>query len=82
MTSHRLRLAAQPLGIVKIDASEAQALIQFGPKTSVDPARIIELVQRQRNIKLAGQDKLRVEIKAAQIPARSDAIRAVLRALK
>ncbi|CAB3687013.1 transcription-repair coupling factor [Achromobacter kerstersii] len=82
LTTHRLRLAAQPLGIVKIDASETQALMQFGPKTSVDPAKIIELVQRQRNIKLAGQDKLRVEIKAAQIPARADAVRAVLRALK
>ncbi|WP_454673262.1 transcription-repair coupling factor [Achromobacter pestifer] len=82
LTTHRLRLAAQPLGIVKIDASETQALLQFGPKTSVDPARIIELVQRQRNIKLAGQDKLRVEIKAAQIAARADAVRAVLRALK
>ena len=82
LTTHRLRLAAQPLGIVKIDASETQALLQFGPKTPVDPARIIELVQRQRHIKLAGQDKLRVEIKAQQIPARADAVRAVLRALK
>lgn len=82
LTTHRLRLAAQPLGIVKIDASETQALVQFGPKTTVDPARIIELVQRQRNIKLAGQDKLRVEIKAAQIAARADAVRAVLRSLK
>ena len=81
LTTHRLRLAAQPLGIVKIDASETQALLQFGPKTPVDPARIIELVQRQRHIKLAGQDKLRVEIKAQQIPARADAVRAVLRAL-
>ena len=81
LTTHRLRLAAQPLGIVKIDASETQALLQFGPKTPVDPARIIELVQRQRHIKLA-QDKLRVEIKAQQIPARADAVRAVLRALK
>ena len=55
LTTHRLRLAAQPLGIVKIDASETQALLQFGPKTPVDPARIIELVQRQRHIKLAGR---------------------------
>ncbi|WP_268609058.1 TRCF domain-containing protein, partial [Escherichia coli] len=31
LTTHRLRLAAQPLGIVKIDASETQALLQFGP---------------------------------------------------
>ena len=32
LTTHRLRLAAQPLGIVKIDASETQALLQFGPR--------------------------------------------------
>ncbi len=82
LTTHRLRLAAQPLGIIKIDASETQAMLQFGAKTSVDPVRIIELVQRQRHIKLSGQDKLRVEIKAQLIPARADAVRAVLRALK
>ncbi len=82
LATHRLRLQAQPLGVIKIDASESQALLQFGPKTSVEPARIIELVQRQRHIRLAGQDKLRAEIKAAQVAARADAVRAVLRALK
>ncbi|ARP85853.1 transcription-repair coupling factor [Bordetella genomosp. 9] len=81
LASHRLRLAAQALGIVKIDASENQALLQFGPKPPIDPMRIIELVQKQRHIKLAGQDKLRVEIKGQQIPARVEAVRAVLRAL-
>ena len=82
LATHRLRLAAQPLGIVKIDASETQSLLQFGAKTTVDPLRIIELVQRQRHIKLSGQDKLQVEIKAPQIAARADAVRAVLRALE
>ncbi|CAP42033.1 transcription-repair coupling factor [Bordetella petrii] len=82
LTTHRLRLAAQPLGIVKIDASETQALLQFGPKAAVDPLRIIELVQKQRHIRLAGQDKLRIEFKAPQVPARADAVRAVLRSLK
>ncbi|OZI61707.1 transcription-repair coupling factor [Bordetella genomosp. 11] len=81
LASHRLRLAAQALGIVKIDASETQALVQFGPNPPVDSLRIIELVQKQRHIKLAGQDKLRVEIKGQQIPARVDAVRTVLRAL-
>ncbi|OZI38299.1 transcription-repair coupling factor [Bordetella genomosp. 10] len=81
LATHRLRLAAVALGIVKIDASESQALIQFGPKPSVDPLRIIELVQKQRHIKLAGQDKLRVEIKGQQVAARVDAVRTVLRAL-
>ena len=82
LTTHRLRLAAQPLGVIKIDASETQALVQFGPKTTVDPARIIDLVQKQRHIKLAGQDKLRIEATVAKVPARADAIRAVLRSLK
>jgi len=81
LATHRLRLAAVALGIVKIDASESQALIQFGPKPTVDPLRIIELVQKQRHIKLAGQDKLRIEIKGQLIPARVDAVRTVLRAL-
>ncbi|MFC4275754.1 transcription-repair coupling factor [Achromobacter aloeverae] len=81
LATHRLRLAALALGIVKIDASESQALVQFGPKPAVDPIRIIELVQKQRHIKLAGQDKLRVEIKGQQVPARVDAVRTVLRAL-
>ncbi|MVW73027.1 MULTISPECIES: transcription-repair coupling factor [unclassified Bordetella] len=81
LTTHRLRLAAQPLGVIKIDASESQALIQFGPKTTVDPARIIELVQKQRHIKLAGQDKLRIEFTVVKVSTRADAIRAVLRSL-
>lgn len=81
LTTHRLRLAAQPLGVIKIDASENQALIQFGPKTTVDPARIIELVQKQRHIKLAGQDKLRIEFTVVKVSTRADAIRAVLRSL-
>ena len=81
LSTHKLRLAAQPLGVVKIDASETQALLQFGPKTTIDPVRIIDLVQKQRHIKLAGQDKLRIEIRAAQIHARAEAVRAVLRSL-
>ncbi|AZY48561.1 transcription-repair coupling factor [Bordetella avium] len=82
LMTHRLRLMGEPLGIVKIDVSEAQALLQFGAKAAVDPLRIIELVQKQRHIKLSGQDKLRIEITAPQTSARFDAVRAVLRALK
>jgi transcription-repair coupling factor (superfamily II helicase) len=81
LATHRLRLEAIPLGIVKIDASETQAMLQFGPKTTVDPARIIDLVQKQRHIKLSGQDRLRIEIKGQQVPARVEAVRTVLRAL-
>ena len=82
LATHRLRLNAEPLGIIKIDANEAQATLQFSAKPSVEPLRIIELVQKQRNVKLAGQDKLKIEIKQGQnVSARIDAVRNVLRAL-
>ena len=82
LATHRLRLNAEPLGVIKIDASETQALIQFSAKPNIDPLRIIELVQKQRQVKLPGQDKLRIEIKEdQQISARIDAVRNVLRAL-
>lgn len=82
LATHRLRLAAEPLGVVKIDASDTQAVIQFSPKPSVDPMRIIELVQKQRQVKLAGQDRLRVDInQGTQVNARIEAVRGVLRAL-
>ncbi|WP_144639848.1 transcription-repair coupling factor [Bordetella genomosp. 13] len=82
LATHRLRLAAQPLGIVKIDVSESQALLQFGPKTTIEPVRMVELVQKQRHIRFSGQDRLRAEIKAPQVKERVDAIRGILRALR
>ncbi len=82
LATHRIRLWAEPLGIVKIDASETQALLQFGPKTTVDPVRMIELVQRQKHIRFSGQDKLRVEFTAQQVGQRVDAIKGLLRALR
>ena len=63
LATHKLRLSAEPLGVIKIDASENQAMIQFSAKPNIDPMRIIELLQKQRNVKLAGQDKLKIDFK-------------------
>jgi len=95
LATHRLRLHAEPLGVIKIDASEAQAMIQFNAKPNVDPLRIIQLIQTRRNVKLAGQDKIKIDIKpsgsakqaapnapqAAPVNARIEAVRDVLKAL-
>ena len=82
LATHRLRLHAEPLGVNKIDASESQALIQFSAKPNVDPLRIIQLVQTRRDVKLAGQDKLKIEIKQGQqVKARIEAVRNILREL-
>src|SRR5690606_16981352 len=82
LSTHKLRLDAEPLGVVKIDASDLQALLQVSPKPNIDPLRIIELVQKQRHVRLAGSDKLKVELKQShQLPDRIQAVRDVLRAL-
>ncbi len=82
IANHRLRLSAESLGILKIDASESQATIHFRAKPNVDPLRIIELIQKHKHVKLAGQDKLKIEFKPdPAVNLRIDAIRNVLRAL-
>ncbi|CAM5323486.1 transcription-repair coupling factor [Eoetvoesiella caeni] len=95
LSTHRLRLHAEPLGVTKIDASETQAMIQFNAKPNIDPLRIIQLIQTRRNVKLAGQDKIKIDFKPAGtakptapnappagiVGARIDAVRDVLKAL-
>ncbi len=58
---HRLRIAAKPLGIIRIDASAESIQIQFTPDPPVDPAKIIQLIQSGREYSLAGQDRLKVQ---------------------
>ncbi|MGO3843960.1 MAG: transcription-repair coupling factor [Alcaligenes pakistanensis] len=83
LSVHRLRIKAEPLGIVKIDANEAQATIQFSSKPNVDPVSIIELVQKNKQVRLAGPDKLRIEItKGEEIKNRIQAVRNVLNSLR
>jgi transcription-repair coupling factor (superfamily II helicase) len=78
---HRLRVLAKPYGVVKIDAAPKLMVISFKPNPPVDALRIIELVQKHRHIKLAGNDKLRIERETPSPKERAQAIREVLRAL-
>ncbi len=79
--THRLRLAAKPLGIMKIDASEAVIGLQFVPNPPIDPMRIIEMVQKHKHVKLAGQDKLRIETRTPDLAIRVSTVKETLRAL-
>lgn len=60
LESQRLRLAAKELGIAAIDATAEAATFTFGKGHSIDPAEIILLMQTNKNYRLAGPDKLRV----------------------
>jgi transcription-repair coupling factor (superfamily II helicase) len=79
--THRLRVLARPYGVVKIDAAPHIINITFRPKAPVDPMRIIELVQKNRHIKLAGNDKLRIEKSTPERKDRAQFVRDVLRSL-
>ena len=79
--THRLRVLAKPYGVVKIDAAPRLAVIAFRANPPIDALRIIELVQKNRHIKLAGNDKLRIEREMPEAKDRAQMIRDVLRAL-
>ncbi|SPC05557.1 transcription-repair coupling factor [Cupriavidus taiwanensis] len=79
--THRLRIAAAPLGVRKIDAGEATISVQFVPNPPIDAMRIIDLVQKNRHIKLAGQDKLRIEARMPDVAVRAQTIKHTLRQL-
>ncbi|GAP37181.1 transcription-repair coupling factor [Piscinibacter sakaiensis] len=78
---HRLRVLARPYGVTKIDAGPQLTVIGFRPNPPIEAIRIIELVQKHRHIRLAGNDKLRIERATPDPKERAQLIREVLRAL-
>ncbi|MFG6489315.1 transcription-repair coupling factor [Roseateles sp. BYS78W] len=78
---HRLRVLAKPYGVIKVDAAPSIININFRPNPPIDPMRVIELVQKNRNIKLVGNEKLRVEKALSNPQDRAQAVREVLRLL-
>ncbi|MFM2450755.1 MAG: hypothetical protein RIS44_3205, partial [Pseudomonadota bacterium] len=78
---HRLRVLAKPYGVIKIDAAPALMVLSFKPHAPIDAMKIIDLVQKNRHIKLAGNDKLRIERETKEPQDRAQMIRDVLRAL-
>ncbi len=78
---HRLRVLAKPYGVAKVDAAPSLISISFKKDAPVEPLRIIELIQKNKHIKLAGNDKLRIERALPEAKARAQMVRDVLRSL-
>ncbi|HMN56471.1 MAG TPA: transcription-repair coupling factor [Ottowia sp.] len=78
---HRLRVASQPYGVTKVDAAPGAIAIHFKPNPPIDPMAIIHLIQKNRAIKLAGNDKLRIERALPEPRERAQLVRDVLRSL-
>ncbi|MFA7269263.1 MAG: transcription-repair coupling factor [Sterolibacterium sp.] len=82
LETHRLRLLAKPLGVIKLDAGPTTIQLQFVPNPPIDPAEIILLIQSDRNFKLAGPDKLTWKKETASLKERGTAVRELFRKLK
>ena len=78
---HRLRVISQPYGVVKVDAAPGVINISFRTNPPVEPMRIIELIQKNKHIKLAGNEKLRIERALPDVKDRVQMVRDVLKAL-
>jgi transcription-repair coupling factor (superfamily II helicase) len=72
---HRVRIAARPLGIARVDATHEAVQLQFVKNPPLDGAKVIDFIRRKgRAARLAGPEKLRVE---ARLPAWQERARAV-----
>ena len=78
---HRLRVMAKAYGVVKVDAAPGVINITFKPNPPIDPMAIIHLIQKNRHIKLTGNDKLRIERSLPEAKDRALMVRDVLRSL-
>ena len=79
---HRLRVLSQPFGVQKVDAAPGVISISFKPGAPIDPMAIIQMIQKNKHIKLAGNDKLRIERELPDPKARAQMVRDVLRSLR
>ena len=70
LDSHHLRIAAKPLGIIRIDASSDNIQIQFIPEPPIDSAKIIQLIQQDREYTMSGPDRLKLEVEIPETAKR------------
>jgi len=78
---HRLRVIAKPYGVVKVDAAPGVINITFKKNAPIDPMKIIGLIQKNKHIKLVGNEKLRIERELPEVKDRTQMVRDILRSL-
>ena len=83
LACHRLRIAAKPLGIIKIDASDATIQLQFNIKavaeSMFDPMKLVNLLQRDSRCRMNGPDKLRVTVQLGNLAHRVEFVKTLLK---
>jgi transcription-repair coupling factor (superfamily II helicase) len=75
---HRLRIAARPVGVARVDATHESVQLQFVKHAPVDGAKVIALVQRRKDLRLTGPEKLRLAAKMPSWQERAQAVKTLL----
>ncbi|MEY4344287.1 MAG: hypothetical protein RL032_119 [Pseudomonadota bacterium] len=78
---HRLRVIARPYGVVKVDAAPGVIMITFKKDPPIDQMKVIQLIQKNKHIKLAGNEKLRIERELPEVKDRTQMVRDILKNL-
>jgi transcription-repair coupling factor (superfamily II helicase) len=79
---HRVRIAARPLGVARVDATHESVQLQFVKNPPLDGAKVIDFIRKKgRAAKLAGPEKLRVEAKLPAWQERAQAVKDILNQL-
>ncbi|MDR1646757.1 MAG: transcription-repair coupling factor [Zoogloeaceae bacterium] len=86
LATHRLRLFLAPSCVQKLEVSADQITVVFGTdfatQSDIDPAKVIALIQKDRNTRLAGQNKLLQSGHYPTLQERAQAVRALFAALR
>ena len=80
--THRIRVEAKPLGVLKIDAGEDSVIFTFKDKPSFDPGKFFRMLQANRNMRMLGPNRLRLETYSDTAEKRGDNILRILKELK
>jgi transcription-repair coupling factor (superfamily II helicase) len=79
---HRVRIAARPLGVARVDATHEAVQLQFVKNPPIDGAKVIDFIRKKgRAARLAGPEKLRVEAKLPAWQDRAQAVKDILHQL-
>ncbi|HVJ59049.1 MAG TPA: transcription-repair coupling factor [Burkholderiaceae bacterium] len=81
LETHRLRMLAGRFGVKKIDASSEAIVVSFGADAPIDPKKLIALLQKNRTMRMAGPERLRIDVKTSTVEQRLAHLRDAFKAL-
>jgi transcription-repair coupling factor (superfamily II helicase) len=71
----RIRVAARDLGVERVEVGDGRALLTFAPSTSLDPQRLVALIQKSRGrLKLKREFTVEAAIDRGPFPVVRDAV--------